>query len=75
MKTSRYSEARIYQILQEVYADCLVVDAARKHGVSPATIHLWKSKCGGMILSELKNLKLLEEENARLNGVDMPRLL
>ena len=66
MKTRRYSEARIFQVLQEVNAGCPVVDAARRHGVSSATIHRWKSRYGGMTLSELKRLKALEEEDARL---------
>ena len=69
MKTRRYSEARIFQILKEVEAGCPVVDAAREHGVSPATIHRWKSKYGGMTLSELRRLKVLEEENARLKRI------
>ena len=69
MKTRRYSEAQVFQILQEVDAGCPIVDAARKHGVSPATIHRWKSKYGGMTLSELKRLKTLEEENARLKRI------
>ncbi len=68
MKTRRYSEAQIYRVLQEVDAGCPVVDAARKHGVSPATIHRWKSKYGGMTLSELKRLKA-PEENARLKRI------
>jgi len=69
VKTRRYSEARIFQILKEVEAGCPVVDAAREHGVSPATIHRWKSKYGGMTLSELRRLKALEEENARLKRI------
>ena len=44
-------------------------NAAREHEVSPATIHRWKSKYGGMSLSELKRLKVLEEENARLKRI------
>ena len=46
-----------------------MVNAAREHGVSPATIHRWKSKYAGMSLSELKRLKTLEEENVRLNRI------
>ena len=69
MKTRRYFEARVFQVLQEVDAGCPVVDAARKHGVSLATIHRWKSKYGGMTLSELKRLKALEEENVRLKRI------
>ena len=69
MKTRRYSEVQVFGILQEVDSGTPVVDAARKHGVSPATIHRWKSKYGGMTLSELKRLKALEEENARLKRI------
>jgi putative transposase len=69
VKTRRYSEVQVFRILQEVDAGVSVVDAARKHGVSPATIHRWKSKYGGMTLSELKRLKALEEENARLKRI------
>ena len=47
----------------------LVVNATREHGVSPATIHRWKSRYGGMTPSELKRLKALEEENARLKRI------
>jgi len=69
VKTRRYSEVQVFRILQEVDSGTPVVDAARKHGVSPATIHRWKSKYGGMTLSELKRLKVLEEENARLKRI------
>jgi putative transposase len=69
VKTRRYSEARVFQVLQEVDAGCPVVNAARKHGVSPATIHRWKSKYSGMTLSELKRLEALEEENGRLKRI------
>ena len=70
MKTRRYSEVQVFRILQEVDAGSQVVDAARKHGISPATIHRWKSRYGGMTLSELKRLKALEEENARLKRMN-----
>jgi len=69
VKTRRYSETQVFRILQEVDAGTPVVDAARKHGVSPATIHRWKVRYGGMTLSELKRLKALEEENARLKRI------
>lgn len=69
MKTARYTEVQVFRILQEVDAGGSVVDAARRHGVSPATIHRWKSRYGGMSLSELKRLKVLEEENARLKRI------
>ena len=69
MKTRRYSEAQVFRILKEVESGMPVVNAARNHGVSPATIHRWKSKYGGMTLSELKRLKVLEEENVRLKRI------
>ena len=75
MKTRRYSEAQVFRILKEVDDGCPVVDAAREHGVSPATIHRWKSKYGGMTLSELKRLKTLEEENARLKRIVAQQVL
>ena len=69
MKTRMYSEAKVFRILKEVESGVPVVTAAREHEVSPATIHRWKSKYGGMTLSELKRLKALEEENARLKRI------
>ena len=75
MKTRRYSEVRIFRILQEVDAGSQVVDVARKHGVSPGTIHRWKSKYSGMTLSELRRLKALEEENARLKRIVAQQVL
>ena len=69
MKTRRYSEAQVFRILQEVDCGTPVVDAARGHGVSAATIHRWKSRYSGMTLSELKRLKAVEEENSRLKRI------
>ena len=75
MKTRRYTEVQIFRILQEVDAGSQVVDVAREHGVSPATIHRWKSKYGGITLSELKRLKALEEENTRLKRIVAQQVL
>jgi putative transposase len=69
VKTRRYSETQVFRILQEVNDGCPLVDDAPKHGVSAATIHHWKGKYGGMTLSEIKRLKALEEENARLKRI------
>ena len=69
MKKRRYSEVQIFGILKEVEVGMPVINAAREHGVSPATIHRWKSKYSGMTLSELRRLKALEEENARLKRI------
>ena len=75
MKTRRYSEAQVFRILKEVESGMPVVNAAREHGISPATIHRWKSKYGGITLSELKRLKTLEEENARLKRIVAQQVL
>jgi len=64
---------QVFQVLQD--AGRSIVDAARKHGVSPATIHRWKSKYNGMTLSELKRLKALEEKNARLKRIVTQQVL
>jgi len=69
VKAKRYSEAQIFRILKEVESGVPVVNAAREHGISPGTIHRWNSKYAGMSLSELKRLKALEEENARLKRI------
>ena len=69
MKTKRYSETQIVRILGEVEAGMPVVEVARQHGVSPATIHRWKGRYGGMTVPDLKRLKALEEENARLKRI------
>lgn len=69
MKTKRFSEAQVLKVLQEVDAGKPVILAAREHGVSGATIHRWRARYGGMTLTELKRLKTLEEENARLKRI------
>ena len=69
MKTRRYAETQIVRILGEVEAGVPVVKAARQHGISPATIHRWKARYGGMTVPDLRRLKALEEENARLKRI------
>jgi putative transposase len=66
MKRNRFSEEQIIGILKEHEAGVSVADLGRKHGVSETSIYKWKSKYGGMDVSEAKRLKTLEEENARL---------
>ena len=44
-------------------------DVCRRHGISPATFYQWKSKYGGLDVSEARRLKALEDENAKLNGI------
>ena len=66
MKRSRFTETQIISILSEVDAGLSVKEVSRKHGISDATYYNWKSKYGGMIANELKRLREVEEENAKL---------
>jgi len=66
MRKSKYSESQIAAILQEVDAGLAVAEVARKHGISAATFYQWRSKYGGMSVSDMQRLRELEHENARL---------
>jgi putative transposase len=66
MKRNTFSESKILEILQEQDAGLKVADICRKHGISDATFFNWKKRYGGMTISEIKRVKELEEENARL---------
>lgn len=66
MKRSRFSEEQIIGILKEQGAGMPTVEVCRRHEVSPATFYKWKSKFGGMEVSEAKRLRSLEDENAKL---------
>lgn len=69
MKKKRFKEEQIIAILQEAEAGMKVPDLARKHGISEGTYYRWKSKYGGMDVSEARRLKSLEEENRRLKRI------
>lgn len=66
MKKSKFSEVQIASILKEFDQGKTSEDITREHGVSRATLYKWRQRYGGMDASELKRVKLLEEENARL---------
>lgn len=66
MKRKRYTEEQIIRILKEAEAGMPAEELVRKHGISTGTFYRWKSKYGGMEVSEAKRLKGLEEENRRL---------
>jgi len=66
MKRSRFTETQIISILKEADAGLAVKQVCRKHGISDATFYNWKSKYGGMSASELKRLREVEAENAKL---------
>jgi len=69
MKRKRYTEEQIIGILKESEAGVSVEELTRKHGIAAGTFYRWKSKFGGMELSEAKRLKSLEEENRRLKRI------
>jgi putative transposase len=66
MKRSRYTEEQIIGILKEQEAGVPVAELCRKHGMSDATFYNWKSKYGGLVVSEASRLRSLEAENAKL---------
>ncbi len=66
MKRSRFSEEQIIGILKEQEAGQKTADVCRRHGVSEGTFYKWKSRYGGLEVSEAKRLKALEDENSRL---------
>ena len=66
MKRKRFKEEQIIAILKEGEGDLATSDLVRKHGISVQTYYRWKSKYGGMEVSEARRLKQLEEENRQL---------
>ena len=66
MKKSNFTEEQIAFALRQAESGTTVGEVCRKMGVSEATFYNWKKKYGGLGVSELRRLKQLEEENARL---------
>jgi putative transposase len=66
MKRSRFTEEQIIAVLKEHEAGAKAAELCRRHGMSEATLYAWRSKYGGMDVSEAKRLRGLEEENAKL---------
>ena len=66
MKRSRYTEEQIIGILKQHQAGFGAKDLCRKHGISDATFYKWRSKYGGMEVSDARKLKALEDENRKL---------
>lgn len=71
----RISEVQILGFLKEAAAGVAVKELCRRHGFSEASYYLWRSKFGGITVSDAKRLKALEQENARLKKLLAEALL
>lgn len=69
MKKTRFSETKIVSILKKQEAGISTADICREHGISAATFYNWKAKYGGLGVREVRRLKELEAENARLKNM------
>ena len=66
VQRSRFSEEQIIAVLKEQEAGMATADVCRRYGVSSATFYKWKSKYGGLEVSDARRLRQLEQENERL---------
>ncbi len=66
MKKSRFTEEQIAYVQKRAELGTAVGESCRKMGIAEASFYVWRKKYGGLGLSELKRLRLLEEENRKL---------
>ena len=66
MKRSKFTEAQIAFVLKQAEDGTSVAEVCRKAGIAEATFYNWRKKYGGLMPSEMKRLKMLDEENGRL---------
>ena len=66
MRKSRFTEGQIIKVLKEHAAGLSAGDLCRKYGISDATFYKWRSRYGGMEISDARKLKALEDENRKL---------
>ena len=69
MKKTKHTEEKIIGVVKQLEAGRSVKELARELGVTDQTLYNWKSKYGGMDVSEAKRLKSLEDENRRLKEI------
>ena len=66
MTRKRHTEEQIIAVLKDAQAGVSVQDLCRKHGISDATFYKWRTKYAGLEVSDVKKLRLLEDEHRRL---------
>ena len=69
MKTSKFTEAQIAFVLKQAEDGTSIAEVCRKAGISDATFYSWRKKYAGLMPSEMRRLRLLEEENAKLKRI------
>ena len=75
MRRSRFTEEQIIGILKEHQVGLTAAELCRKHGISDATFYKWRSKYGGMDVSDARRLKALEDENRKLKKLLAEQML
>ncbi len=69
MKTSKFTEGQIAFVLKQAEDGTPVAEVCRKAGIAEATFYNWRKRYAGLIPSEVKRLRQLEEENAKLKRI------
>lgn len=75
MKKSRYTQEQIIAVLKQHQAGVPTAELCRKHGISDATFYNWRSRYGGMEVSDARRLKSLEDENRKLKKLLAEQML
>ena len=69
MKASKFTEAQIAFVLKQADEGTAVAEVCRKAGISEATFYVWRKKYGNLLQTEMKRLRQLEDENAKLKRI------
>jgi len=75
MKTSQFSEEQIIAMIKEQEGGVPAAEVCQKHGISTASFYKYKSKFGGLDVSDARRLKSLEDENAKLKKLLAEQML